>query len=108
MSLDPLKIDVVALSPDGSHVELHIVRDSPWTGSDDDVASFQAKIQTYVSYALDGQLHSDYPETQGLPWTIVVTSYAGAPDERTAHVIGVLEEQLTNYGGSITSRAKTR
>ena len=108
MSFDPLKIDVVALSPDESHAEMHIVRDWPWTGTDDDVESFQAKIQTYVSYALDGQMLSDFPETRGLPWTIVVTSYVGGPDEKTAHVIGVLDERLVTYGGGITSRVSDR
>jgi hypothetical protein len=50
---DPYKIDLVGLSPDGTVVELHIVRDSPWSGADHELAAFQSKVQTYVGYAVE-------------------------------------------------------
>lgn len=62
---DPAKVDVCSVSGDGV-VELVIVQDHPWTGSDAHVESLQQKIQTYVSYALDGQMVADFPQTAGL------------------------------------------
>ncbi|MEQ7011356.1 DUF6572 domain-containing protein [Actinopolymorpha sp. B17G11] len=104
MDFDPLKMDVISLSQDRAVAELHIVRDTPWTGTDDELNSFQAKVQTYVSYAMDGQMNAAYPETSGLPWMIVVTSYEGRPDERTTFVMDALQERLRAYGGSLTHR----
>ena len=106
MTFNPQTVDVVSLSPDGTTVELHVVREKPWTGAADELASFQAKVQTYVGYAMDGQLHTDYPETAGLPWTIVVTSYDGGPDEHALYVMSALQERLPAYGGSLVHRVK--
>jgi hypothetical protein len=88
---DASKVDLIGISPDGGTVQLHLVRGAPWTGSDEELASFQNKIQTYVSYAVDGQMHTDHPETHGLPWAIVVSSLQGGPDARCQHVMNVLQ-----------------
>jgi hypothetical protein len=65
------------------------------------VHSFQAKIQTYASFAVDGQLATQFPEASGRPWIITVHSLAGPPDARTSCEIDVLTERLVPYGGSI-------
>ena len=77
---DASKVDLVAVV-DGA-VELHIVRDSAWTGTDEELRSFQDKVHAYVGYALDGQMVADYPETAGLGWIIVVDSNHGSQDCR--------------------------
>lgn len=102
-AFDPGKVDLVAEAADGS-VELVIVQDHPWTGSDAQVASLQQKVQTYVSFALDGQLASQFPETQTRPWRIVVTSTEGRPDPRTRFILEALAEKLPQYGGSLETR----
>lgn len=93
----------MSVATDGT-VELHLVQSSDWTGSEAQLQSFQQKIQTYVAYALDGGLVAAYPETQGLPWRIVVHSQAGPPDPRTQQVIGLLGTRLPRYGGTIATR----
>jgi hypothetical protein len=45
-------VALVAESSDGV-IELVIVQDNPWTGSGAQMTSLQAKVQTYVSFALD-------------------------------------------------------
>lgn len=45
---DPSAVDLVAEAADGV-VELVIVRDAPWTGAESELATFQQKVQTYVS-----------------------------------------------------------
>jgi hypothetical protein len=102
---DAVKVDVVALSADGS-VELYIVQDHPWTGSDAQLSSLQAKVHNYVGYALDGQLATDYPETVDKPWQIVVRCRSGPPDDRTQNVLTELAKRLRPYGGSLRTIEK--
>lgn len=101
---DARKVDVVALDPGGGAVELVIVADSPWTGSDEQLRSLQAKVQTYVGFALDGPMTDQYPETVGLPWHIVIDAKTGAPDARTATVLQALAERLRGHGGGLQVR----
>ena len=98
--INPNTIDLVGLTADGA-VQLFIVRDSPWTGTDDEIAALQGKIHSYVGYALDGQMHRDYPETVGAPWQVVVRSTAGSPDLRTAALLAQVGPAIENYGGTL-------
>ncbi len=100
---DPTKVDVVSIAADGT-VELALVQAHAWTGSEAELNTFRQKVQTYVSYAVDGGMVADYPETQGQPWRIVVHSHVSPPDEKTRQVIEILMTRLTTYGGSIESR----
>jgi hypothetical protein len=94
-------VDVVAQPADGSVVDLVIVNDSPWTGSDAQIRSLQHKIHAYISFALDGQMTRTYPETVGLAWRIVIVDYAGPIDPRTSSVIERTVEPVRNYGGDL-------
>ena len=98
---DAAKVDLVALSPDGATVCLYIVSDSEWLGSDAQIDSLQAKIQTYVGYAVDGKLAATYPETTNLPWRIVIRCRQGAPDARTQLVLDQLVDPVHRYGGDL-------
>jgi hypothetical protein len=96
---DPTKVDLVSVSPDGSTVILHIVNDLPWSGSDAQIESLQLKVQTYVSFALDGPMVSSYPETAGLAWQIRLDDQVGERDDRSAHVLDQLSAAVRRYGG---------
>lgn len=102
---DPSEVDLVAEAADGV-VELVIVRDAPWTGAESELATFQQKVQTYVSFALDGQMGKQFPDAVGKPWAIVVasTETAGHPDERTRRVLDALTERLPAHGGQLRLR----
>lgn len=101
---DAGSVDLVAESADGI-VELVIVQDQQWTGSDAQLASLQEKVQTYVSFAIDGGLAQQFPEVAGRPWRIVVNCLSGEPDERTNGSLEVLASRLPEYGGSLLVRA---
>lgn len=101
---DHEKVDLVAFPQSADAVEFFIVQDAPWTGSDAQLKSFQAKVETYVSYAVDGQMTTAYPETQGLPWRIVLHAQTGPPDKRTAEAIAVLSARLPERGGEFETR----
>jgi hypothetical protein len=98
---DASKIDLVSVTADGGTVELHIVADAPWTGSDAELMSLQQKINTYVGFALDGQLHATYPETKGLGWRIIIDAHAGPSDGRSTQVIAQVAEGVRRYGGDL-------
>ena len=102
--LDASKVDVVAESADGA-IELLIVQDKPWTGSEAQVASLQAKVQTYVSFALDGPLAQQFPEAAGRRWRIVINCLSGPPDNGTQATLDVLASRLPEYGGSLQVRS---
>jgi len=100
---DPAKVDVVGVSADGT-VELFIVQDRPWTGTDAQLGSLQQKIHNYVSYALDGAMVSSYPEVAGTSWRIVIHSHVGEPDNRTTIMLEALREPRLGYGASLVVR----
>ena len=62
--LDPGKADLVAETADGV-IELAIAADAPCTGSDGQLSSLQDKVQTFVSFAVDGQTGRSIPEAVG-------------------------------------------
>lgn len=100
---DAGKVDLVAESAEGT-IELVIVQDQPWTGSDAQLTSLQDKVQTYVSFALDGGLTQQFPEAAGRPWRIVLSCQTGQPDESTSAVLDALAARLPEHGGSLLVR----
>jgi len=102
---DPSAVDLVSVSADESTVELHIVTEAQWSGSDAQITSLQQKIHNYVGFAADGQLAATYPEVAGLPWQIVVACHGGSPDARSADVIARTREPVQRYGGDLIVRA---
>lgn len=103
VTVDPSQVDLVALNAEGTSVELFLVNDAGWTGSDAQLESLQMKVQAYVSYAVDGVMVAAYPDTQGLPWRVVVHTQAGAPDPRAAEVLEALAQRLPAHGGTVES-----
>lgn len=79
----------VVAAPDGT-LELIIVREHPWAGTRAQLYSLQQKQQTYVTYALDGQMEQAHPEAAGRPWRIAVSSRAGEPDPRSRSVVDAI------------------
>jgi hypothetical protein len=101
---DPAKVDLVTLSPDETTVELVIVADSGWSGSDEQIRSLQEKIQTYVGFAVDGHLAASYPDVADRPWTIVLRCGGDPPDARTAEVLERTAGPVRSYGGDLQVR----
>jgi hypothetical protein len=98
------KIDLVAVSPDGSTVILYIVQDGTWTDSDTELETLQAKINNYVAFAVDGQMTRTNPELLGLPWKIEVVCQTGAPHPRAQAALDRAAQLLPEYGGSLEVR----
>lgn len=100
---DAGKVDLVSEAADGV-IDLVIVQDRAWTGSEAQLASLQAKVQAYVSFALDGGLAQQFPEAAGRPWRIFVHCQTGLPDPNTQSLFDLLGTRLPDYGGSLLVR----
>jgi hypothetical protein len=100
---DAAKVDLLAEPADGV-IELIMVQDKAWTGSAAQVSSLQDKVQTYVSFALDGDMMRQFPEAAGRPWRVVLHCQTGPPDLRTRSMLDALASRLPDYGGSLLVR----
>ena len=94
-------IDLVTITSDGKAIQLWIVQDEPWSGSEDQVVSLQDKINNYLSFALDGQLQESYPDAAGRSWRIVVHCQSGPPDSTTAEFLSRVSDAVADCGGEL-------
>lgn len=60
-------IDLVSEDPATGAVVLSMVEVRAWGDRGALLPDLQAKVSTYLGYALDGQLHADYPALRGRP-----------------------------------------
>jgi hypothetical protein len=60
-------IDFVAHDPKTDTVKLVMVEARDWGDKGDLLPDLQSKFSTYLTYALDGQLATDYPTYAGKP-----------------------------------------
>jgi len=58
---DPNSIDIVAHNPKTDEVILVMVESREWGDAGARLPELQAKLNTYIGYALDGRLACDYP-----------------------------------------------
>jgi hypothetical protein len=95
-------IDFVAQDPGGA-VVLVMVEGREWDGSDERLFELQEKINSYVSFASDGQLTEKYPELTGRPVRLELRC-VGSPDSKTASFLDMAREKLEEEGLAFTIR----
>lgn len=98
---NPATVDLV--SSDGEHLDLIIVQSVEWDGSDRVLGLLEAKIQSYVAFALGGGREQTFPDEAGLPWRIVV-GCRSAPDERTLGFLNEAGALLRRHGSDLLLR----
>jgi hypothetical protein len=74
------KIDLVSKKKTGEYV-LVIVADEPWRDTDDFRYQLQAKLNSYCSYFLDGQMKKQYPDLDQKRITVSISSTVPIPPE---------------------------
>jgi hypothetical protein len=62
---NPAVIDLVAHDPSCDEVVLAMYEERAWDGSEDRLFELQEKFNTYLSFALDGEMSESYPQYQG-------------------------------------------
>ena len=79
-------IDLVAHHPESDMVLLVLVEVRTWGERGELLPELQAKLNTYLGYAMDGQLAHDYPHLVGKRVAIQL-SYAHPPGPREREFI---------------------
>ena len=97
---DPKVIDFVAHDPSGE-VILVMVEGREWDGSNERLFQLQEKINSYASFASDGQLIEKYPELAGKPVRLELRC-VGAPDPNTASFLDIVRGRLREEGLSFS------
>jgi hypothetical protein len=93
---DPNVIDFVAHDPSGE-VVLVMVEGRDWDGSDERLFELQEKINSYASFATDGQLVEKYPELSGKPVRLELRCVS-PPDPKTAGFVEMVRGKLREQG----------
>ena len=62
---NPAVIDLVAHDPSSDEVVLGMYEEREWDGSDERLFELQEKFNTYLSFALDGEMAESYPHYLG-------------------------------------------
>src|SRR4051812_45986554 len=91
-------IDIVSLDPASGAVVLSMVEARPWGDRGALLPDLQAKASAYLTYALDGQLHADYPDLRGRPVRFEL-AYAVPPGEREEHFLDILRRKYLEPEG---------
>lgn len=86
-------IDLFAVDPATDEVLLVMEEDRPWDGSDLRLHEVQEKFNAYVSFLVDGELHTEHPELAGKRARIELHCNS-MPDERAIELLGLIHDQL--------------
>jgi hypothetical protein len=90
-------IDVIALDEKNGEVALVMHEPREWDGSDERLFQLQEKINTYLSFALDGEMNEAYPAFIGKSIRLQLDCLT-PPDARTLDFIGIVREQIAYQG----------
>jgi hypothetical protein len=97
---DPSVIDLVMINAERSEVILIVVETEPWADRPD-LNSLNQKLNSYLTFALDGAMESTYPEARGLGIRIQFDLYF-SPSEPAQSDLAALAEALQNQGMQFT------
>jgi hypothetical protein len=89
-------IDKVVKEKDGGALLIMIER-RPWDGSDSRIAELRQKLNTYATYARQGQLAKDFPDLAGKPVSFLLWSILHKPDPKTMAFLDQANAQLAKH-----------
>jgi hypothetical protein len=90
-------IDVIAHDPQTDEVALIMHEPRAWTGSDAQLFQLQEKINTYLAFALDGEMAETYPAFAAKTVRLQLDC-AEPPDARALEFISMVREQIAFQG----------
>lgn len=79
------KVDLQVAEPSGRRVLVAVAEAGDWQ-HENALWQLQEKFNHYGAYALDGQMHRQFPESIGKPVTFVLSSVDPIPDSALALV----------------------
>jgi len=96
-------IDKVMREKDGG-VSLVMREDRPWDGSEARLAELRKKINTYATYARQGQLAKDFPDLAGKPVSLQLWCIQHRPDPKVMEFLDRANAQLAQHSLQIRVR----
>jgi hypothetical protein len=90
-------IDLIAHDPQTDEVVLVMVEKRAWDGSDLQLFQFQEKLNTYLSFALDGEMAEAYPHFAGKKLRVQLECLEH-PDARMNEFIDLVKRQIGFQG----------
>jgi hypothetical protein len=97
-------IDALVHDPETDVVTLLMVEPRPWDGSELRLFQLQEKINAYLSFALDGEMHEAYPQLEGKPLRLLLDCMT-APDSTSLGFLGMVRDQIAFQGIALEVRA---
>ncbi|MEA2295036.1 MAG: hypothetical protein QOE86_2675 [Solirubrobacteraceae bacterium] len=93
---DPSAVDLVVARRDGT-VVLSMFEERPWDGSEERLNQLQKKVNSYLSFVLDGHMAEQHPDIDAKQIQIIL-NYTGKMDSRTRELLPAIELTLAEYG----------
>ena len=90
---NPRGLDALAFDGETGEAVLIMVEPRAWDGSEERLFQLQEKINSYLSFALDGEMTDTFPHLAGKPVRLQLDC-AVPPDEMTEHFIGIVRQQI--------------
>jgi hypothetical protein len=90
---NPAVVDLFGVDGKTGEVVLAMHEARPWDGSDEQLHQLQEKFNAYVSFLLDGEMLTAYPELKGKPARIELRCDQ-MPDERALELLNLIHDQL--------------
>lgn len=94
-------IDVIAHNPETGEVTLGILESRSWDGSLGQLRQLQDKVNRYLDFALDGEMHRKLPETVGQP-VHVRLFYVNEPHHTALDFLDSLRTELSKFNVRFT------
>ena len=99
----PGVLDRVILDPDTDRLLLIMIETRPWEHGDRQRFQIQEKINSYLSFALDGELAEAYPHLAHKAISLQLDCFA-YPDDQTIDFLDGIQQQLSKQGIEFTLR----
>jgi hypothetical protein len=93
---DADSVDLVVARRDGT-VVLSMFEERPWDGSEERLRQLEEKVNSYLSFVLDGHMAAQHPDIDAKQIQIQL-NYMGKMDSRTRELLPSIELTLAEYG----------
>ena len=94
---NPKVIDLITRSPKTGDFTLIMVQDRAWDGLPEHLLELQQKVNSYLSFGLDGELHKKHPDSASKR-VVIQLDCDDAPDRQTAEFIEQLKAVTRKSG----------
>ncbi|MEK0447765.1 MAG: hypothetical protein RL088_33 [Verrucomicrobiota bacterium] len=98
---NPRVLDALGIDPETGEVVLVMFEPRPWKGGDEQLFQLQEKLNSYMSFALDGEMAEQLPQTVGKKVRLTLACAEEPPPVVTDLLLRV-REQISLQGINLT------